>query len=53
MKLPCQELSIDMVIDESISNNNPITFILRFSFILKTGMGLPKTRDYFYCVIFS
>ena len=36
--------------DRFISKNNQITLFPCFTFIPKTGVGLPKTRVSFYCV---
>jgi len=50
MKRSRRELSIDVVVDRDIFQNNQITLLPCFTFISKTGMGLPKTGDSFYCV---
>jgi len=36
-----------MVVDWFILKNNQITLSLCFTFILKTGVGLPETGGYF------
>ena len=46
IKKSCRELSIHIVIDQFI-----FTFFTCFTFIPKTGMGLPKTGIIFYSVI--
>jgi len=45
-----RDLFIDMVIDRFTLQNNKITLSLCFTFISKTGVGLPKTGASFYCV---
>jgi len=48
MKRSRRELSINMVINRFIFKNNQITLITCFTFIPKTGVGLPKTGIIFY-----
>jgi len=50
MKRSRRELSINMVIDGFVFNNNQITLFPCFNFIPNAGMGLPKT-GFFYCVV--
>jgi len=45
-----RDLFIDMVVDKSIFENNHITLFPCYTFIFKTGVGLPKTEASFYCV---
>ena len=50
MKTSRRELSINIDIDWFIFKNNQITLSTCFSFIPKTGMGLPNTGIIFYCI---
>jgi len=45
-----QDLFIDMIVDWFIFKNNLITLSPCFTFLPKTGIGLPKTGVSFYCV---
>jgi len=44
-----QDLFIDMFGDRFIFKNDQIMFSPRFTFIPKTGVGLPKAGASFYC----
>ena len=45
-----RDLLIDMVVDRFIFKNNQITPSHCFTFVPKTGVGLPKKGVIFYCV---
>jgi len=45
-----QELTNDMDNDKAIFGNNQINALLLFTFMPKTGTGLPITVVSFYCV---
>jgi len=47
MEISRRGLFNDMVVDWFILKNNQITLSLCFTFILKTGVGLPETGGYF------
>jgi len=51
MKRPRRELQINVVIDRFIFKKYQITLFICFTFIPKTGMGVPKTRIIFYCAL--
>jgi len=44
-----RDLLIDVVVDRFIFKNNQMTISPFFSFIPKTGVGLPKIGVNFYC----
>jgi len=50
MKRSRRKLSINMVFDTFVLQNNQLTLFPYLTFVPKTGMGLTKTGIIFYCV---